>query len=246
MSRMNLLLDLRGYDGENTNTANTTFNRNLQYIGVNLDDELIQEATIKANSRRLLLSSSLVSGFQNSTEYPATPIPAQETLTLTTNDDLDHIYIPKKIVPNTLMLSIGRLMAFAGQDFDVQVEDSRTKITWKNSLAQGGVESLEQGDIINFSYNYINSASSDSVDFLNSELFIPSEESNVDFFKFVYIEADKKCDVAINGIVQTTINPFLINGVMKNGFFLKTTQINDVIIINKNDDPVNVYFIAGK
>ena len=144
------------------------------------------------------------------------------------------------------MLSIGRLMAFAGQDFDVQVEDNRTKITWKNSLAQGGVESLEQGDIINFSYNYINSISSDSVDFLNSELFIPSEESGIDFFKFVYIEADKKCDVAINGIVQTTINPFLINGVMKNGFFLKTTQINDVIIINKNDEPVNVYFIAGK
>ena len=78
---MNLLLDLRGYDGENTNTANTTFSRNLQYIGVDLDDELIQEATIKANSRRLLLSSSLVSGFQNNTEYPATPIPAQETRT---------------------------------------------------------------------------------------------------------------------------------------------------------------------
>jgi hypothetical protein len=56
MSKMNLLIDLKGYDGHNANTCKTKFGRNAQYIGIEITDETVQEKTVAAGDTETLFS----------------------------------------------------------------------------------------------------------------------------------------------------------------------------------------------
>lgn len=47
---MNIILDLKGYDGTNANTCSSNFRKGVQYIGINTSEEIIQEVTIPAAS----------------------------------------------------------------------------------------------------------------------------------------------------------------------------------------------------
>ena len=53
---MNLIIDLKGYDGTNSNTCTPNFGRSLQYIGIDTSEEIIQEVTIPASSTVALFS----------------------------------------------------------------------------------------------------------------------------------------------------------------------------------------------
>lgn len=55
---MNLLVDLKGYDGTNTNTCQARFKRNNQYIGIDLNDETVQEITVPAGDFRVLFDEA--------------------------------------------------------------------------------------------------------------------------------------------------------------------------------------------
>jgi len=46
MSQMNLLIDLKGYEGSNANTCQSSFSKNVQYIGISLNDETVQQVTV--------------------------------------------------------------------------------------------------------------------------------------------------------------------------------------------------------
>ena len=50
MSKMNLLVELKGYDSANFNSCNTSFSRNLQHIGIDISEESIQEVTVAASA----------------------------------------------------------------------------------------------------------------------------------------------------------------------------------------------------
>lgn len=53
---MNLLVDLKGYDGDNANTCRANFRSNLQYIGLEISDESIQKVTVAAAASVTLFS----------------------------------------------------------------------------------------------------------------------------------------------------------------------------------------------
>ena len=50
MANMNLVIDLKGYDGTNANTCSPNFKKGIQYIGIDISEEIIQEVTIPASS----------------------------------------------------------------------------------------------------------------------------------------------------------------------------------------------------
>lgn len=60
MSKMNLLIDLKGYEGSNANTCNSSFARNAQYIGVDIVDQTVQEVTVEAGDTKSLFSVATV------------------------------------------------------------------------------------------------------------------------------------------------------------------------------------------
>ena len=56
MSKMNLLVDLKGYDGSNANTCNPKFSHNAQAIGINISEEIVQEVTVAAAATVVLFT----------------------------------------------------------------------------------------------------------------------------------------------------------------------------------------------
>jgi hypothetical protein len=125
---MNLLVDLKGYDGTNANTCQSNFGRNLQYIGITLEDEKIQEVTVAAS---------------------------------------------------------------------------------------GGVSTL-------FSV------------------------ATADAKKFIYLEASGECDITVNGVVESTIKPIVVGGVAKSGVFLKSSDLETVVVTNNGASDIKVYYITAK
>ena len=56
MAKMNLLVDIKGYEGSNANTCNSSFARNAQYIGIDITDQTVQEVTVAAAATISLFS----------------------------------------------------------------------------------------------------------------------------------------------------------------------------------------------
>lgn len=56
MSKMNLFIDLKGYEGDNFNSCRASFNKNSQYLGIDISEETIQEVTVAASSTKTLFS----------------------------------------------------------------------------------------------------------------------------------------------------------------------------------------------
>jgi len=59
MSNMNLVLELKGYDGNDTNACRSNFRRNAQYIGIETSEEIVQEVVVPASSSVTLFSVSV-------------------------------------------------------------------------------------------------------------------------------------------------------------------------------------------
>lgn len=235
MSKMNLLVDLKGYDGNNANTSRTIFNKNLQHVGIVIDREITQELEIPANTVRLLFSAS-----NNSGTTPASgPTFEQESIMLTTQQNLEYIEIDKKIIIDSLILSNGKVLGFRNVDFEVIFVGNKTKITWINTWATGGNQALELDETIFLWYAY---NSSDQGSSSSSSDSYPG----IDLFKFLYVEVDKECEIIINGTIRNTIKPVVVNNVAKKGVFLISTNINDVYIVNNNTTSLIVYYVTAK
>lgn len=235
MSKMNLLIDLKGYEGNNANTSRTLFNKNLQHVGVSIDREITQEIEIAPNSVKLLFSAS-----NNSGTTPVTgPTFDRESFTLTTQQNLAYIEIDKKIIINSLILSNGKALGFLGKDYEVSFIGNKTRITWINSWAQNGVEALELNEIVFAWYAYYTTDQ-------NESSLISTEYPGIDLFKFLYIETNKECEVLINQTIRNTIKPVVVNNVAKKGVFLISANINDVYIINNNDTSLILYYVTAK
>lgn len=56
MSKANLLINLRGYEGNNANSSPNNFNVNFQYVGVEISEETIQKITVPAGDTVSLFS----------------------------------------------------------------------------------------------------------------------------------------------------------------------------------------------
>lgn len=127
MSNMNLLIDLKGYTGTNSNTCRPSFARNAQVIGLDVSEEIVQEISIPVSS--------------------------------------------------TVQL------------FDV----------------------------------------------------------TGDAKKLIYLEANKDCDIILNGITESTLKPLVLGASTVNGMYLKSSDIETVSVTNNSaTDIVTVYFITVK
>ena len=56
MSKMNLTIDLKGYEGSNTNTCRSNFTVHNEYVGIDLSDETLQKVTVEGSSTKTLFS----------------------------------------------------------------------------------------------------------------------------------------------------------------------------------------------
>lgn len=127
MAKMNLMVDIKGYEGSNTNTCNSSFARNAQYVGVNIVDQTVQEITVAAAA----------------------------TVSL----------------------------------FSVAAADAK---------------------------------------------------------KIIYLEASAECDIIVNGVVESTIKPIVINDSSKRGIFLKSSDLESVSITNNGTEDLQIYYITSK
>jgi hypothetical protein len=61
---------------------------------------------------------------------------------------LSYIDIPHVVVPNSMTISVGRVMAHQHDDFDISYlgDNQTTRITWVGPFAVGGEEQMELGD----------------------------------------------------------------------------------------------------
>ena len=233
MSKMNLLVDLKGYDGNNANTSRAIFNKNLQHVGISIDREITQEVEIPANTVRLLLSASGSSG-----STPATgPAFKQEPATLTIAQDLVYIEIDKKIITDSLILSNSMALGHRNVDYQITFVGSKTRITWINDWAVGGLEAVELDETMFLSYAYY---------ITEQDPPFPPPYPGVTLFKFLYIEADKECEILINQTIRNILKPVVANNTAKKGMFLISADINDVYIVNNNDTSIVVYYVTAK
>lgn len=234
---MNLLIDLRGYEGNNANTSRSLFNKNLQQIGINIDREITQEVEVPANSGRYLFSATNIEGVAP----PVGSIFASKSFNLTTQQDLVYIEICKIILVDSLILANGRLLGHRNDDYEISFIDGKTRITWTNTWAQGGDLALELDEKISLWYSY------NPLQQENSEQSAENAQAEeVSLYRFVYMEVDKECDVIINGTIKNTVKPILINNIAKKGVFLMSSEINNVYIVNNNSTNLIVYFITAK
>lgn len=233
MSKMNLLVDLKGYDGNNANTSRAIFNKNLQHVGISIDREITQEVEIPANTVRLLFSASGSSG-----STPATgPIFEQQSVPLTTLQDLSYIEIDKKIITDSLILSNSMALGHRNVDYQITFVGSKTRITWINEWAIGGTQPVESDETIFLSYAYY---------VTEQDPPFPPPYPGVTLFKFLYIEADKECEILINQTIRNVLKPVVVNNTAKKGMFLISADINDVYIVNNNDTSIIVYYVTAK
>jgi hypothetical protein len=125
MSKMNLLVDLKGYDGTNANTCQANFKRNSQYVGIDLNNETIQEVTVPASGSKTLFDDTEAS-------------------------------------------------------------------------------------------------------------------------KFIYIEASAECTIQINDLDEVNLKPIIVGDSTRNGMYLKTADINKVVIGNSGTADIKIYYITSK
>lgn len=233
MSKMNLLVNLKGYEGDNANTSRTLFNKDLQHVGIRIDREIIQEIEVPANSTRLLFAASDIAGMPT----PSTaPIPTYQKITLSNPQDLNYIVINKKIIPDSLILANGKLLGIKDDDFELEIIGTTTKITWTNDWATTGSQPVQNGETILLWYSY----------YETDQDPIPDPYAGVTLFKFLYLETDKECEIIINGTIRNIIKPVVINGSAKKGVFLISADINDVNVVNHNNSSLIIYFITAK
>lgn len=238
-SKLNLLIDLKIYDGQNLNASNTSSLKNIAWQGFDIKESFVKETIIEANTVKTIFS-----------EYSDIPVdstnvvsmPNTEKITIESEQDKQYIILSKKILPKSLILSVDRVLAFANQDFEIEVLDSGTKITWTNEFAQGGTQAIEIGEEINVFYNYSDNL---SASVLNSGVFsepVPGD----DFYRLIYLESDSQCKIVINGIIEGDMYPVIINGIKKPAYFLKSARINEVGIVNPNDEDIEIYLMLTK
>lgn len=237
MSKMNLLIDLRGYEGNNANTSRPVFHKNFQQIGINIDREVTQEVEIPGNSGRYLFNVNEIPGASPATGYTF----ENKTFTLTTQQSLSYIEIDKIILIDSLILSNGRVLGLRNEDYQITFEEGKTRITWINTWTYGQTEGVELDEKISVWYSY-NPLQQEN----NQNLMQNTQDEGVALYKFIYMEVDRECDVIINGTIKNTIKPILINNIAKKGVFLMSCDINNVYIVNNNQKNLIVYYITSK
>jgi len=127
MSKMNIMIDIKGYNGSNANTCNSNFSKNAQYVGIDTSDENVISTIVAASSTKSL--------------------------------------------------------------FSVATADAK---------------------------------------------------------KFIYLETSAECDIIVNGVTESSIKPIVINDSVKNGIFLKSSDIESVDITNNGTEDIQIYYITVK
>jgi hypothetical protein len=68
------------------------------------------------------------------------------------SSELSSVELAHECVENSLVVCVGRLMVHKDEDFSVSVVNGKTVLTWMGDFATGGVEAIEEGDVIFVTY----------------------------------------------------------------------------------------------
>ena len=87
---------------------------------------------------------------------------AKQTFEIDVASELQYVILSQQAVENSLVVFVNRLALHQGIDYTVSVyfdpasyeAAPQTKITWMGDFAVGGVEAIEEGDVINVTYMY--------------------------------------------------------------------------------------------
>jgi hypothetical protein len=64
------------------------------------------------------------------------------------SSELSSVELSHECMENSLVVCVGRLMVHKGEDYSVSVVDGKSVLTWMGDFASGGVEAIEEGDVI--------------------------------------------------------------------------------------------------
>lgn len=81
----------------------------------------------------------------------------REKIAIQLQQDLTYVDLEYKVIPNSIVASIDRLMIYLNDDFEVSVVNNVTRITWIGPLHSLGDEKMELGDILKVNYKISNS-----------------------------------------------------------------------------------------
>jgi hypothetical protein len=82
--------------------------------------------------------------------------PSFEKMKIVIGTDLEEVQLNHEAIPNSLVVSVGRLLVHLDEDFEINVVEGKTTLYWINALANpDGLEKIETGDVVFVSYAYI-------------------------------------------------------------------------------------------
>jgi hypothetical protein len=68
------------------------------------------------------------------------------------SSELSSIELAHECMENSLVVCVKRLMVHKDEDYSVSVVNGKTVLTWMGDFAAGGVEAIEEGDVIFVTY----------------------------------------------------------------------------------------------
>lgn len=64
--------------------------------------------------------------------------------------------------------------------------------------------------------------------------------------QFVYLEADQRCGITLNGVSGNEVQPFIINNKIIPGVFMRTSTIYSMSVTNNSTDPAELWMASAE
>jgi hypothetical protein len=76
------------------------------------------------------------------------PFFEKQKFIIDSSSELSSVELSHECMENSLVVCVGRLMVHKDEDYSVSVVGGKTVLTWMGEFATGGVEAIEEGDVI--------------------------------------------------------------------------------------------------
>ena len=80
------------------------------------------------------------------------PFFEKQKFEIDSSSELSSVELSHECMENSLVVCVGRLMVHKDEDYSVSVVGGKTVLTWMGDFATGGVEAIEEGDVIHVTF----------------------------------------------------------------------------------------------
>jgi hypothetical protein len=149
---LDTLKELADALGDDPNFATTVANQ----IGSEASRAEAAESTLQSNIDAEQSSrQAAVSDLQDQIDVIKGLVNTKEVFTLTSTDvGNGYVELAHDVMAETLLITADRLVIYSGEDYSTSVVSGKTRIAFINTLATGGAEAVEAGDVIRVMYRY--------------------------------------------------------------------------------------------